>query len=270
MSSDRLILADYPPSTAVAVLDPDDVLIIDERADTTILPGSTVKLMTAIVALTVIEDLDTEFTVETNDLRRGSGNNLLAGDTLTFGDALHNLLLPSSNTTAGMLVRIAGSILSPRRPITAFLAAMNYERLRRGLHDTHFTNSTGLYREGMPIASTAHDIARLIRVASQNSVISRLWSKKTHEITVGGPQARTFEIVSTIPDIGPRVIGAKTGSTPTRDTYNVACLLDTGHIVSVIGTTKDDRWDILADTVNRLPSHEASEVAMASSLRAAE
>lgn len=270
MPTETTILADYPPSTAVAVLDPDDSLIIDERAAQRVLPGSIVKLMTAIVALTVIDDLAIELTVETEDLRRGSGNNLLAEDTLTFGDALHNLLLPSSNTTAGMLVRIAGSVLSPRRPITAFLAAMNYERIRLGLHDTHFTNATGLYREGMPIASTAHDIARLVRAASRNPVISQLWSKKTYEITVGGPHARTFEIISTIPDVGPRIIGAKTGSTPPEHVYNVACLLDTGHIVSVIGTTKDDRWDILADAIDRLPSHEASDVPVASTLRAAE
>lgn len=261
VSTDNSILAGYPASTAVAVLDPDDHLIIDERADQTCLPGSTVKLMTAIVALTVIDDPDLELTVEAGDLRRGSGNNLFAGDTLSYWDALHNLLLPSSNTVAGMFVRVAGSKLSARRPVTAFLAAMNYERIRLGLHDTHFTNATGLYREGMPIASTAHDIARLVRVASQNPVISQLWSKKTYTMTVGGPQARPVEIVSTIPELGPRVRGAKTGSTPPEHVFNAACLLDTGHIVSVVGTTKEDRWDILADAVSRLPSHVASEIA---------
>ena len=193
------ILSGYPPSTAVAVLDPDDVLIIDERAQQPVLPGSTVKLMTALVALTVLDDLDLELTVEAEDLRRGSGNNLLAGDTLTFWDALHNLLLPSSNTTAGMLVRTAGSVLSPRRPASAFISAMNYERIRHRLQDSRFTNGTGLYREGMPVASTAHDIARLVRVASRHPVISQLWSKKNHAMTIGGVQPRTVEIVSTIP-----------------------------------------------------------------------
>lgn len=255
------ILSGYPPSTAVAVLDPDDVLIIDERAQQPVLPGSTVKLMTALVALTVLDDLDLELTVEAEDLRRGSGNNLLAGDTLTFWDALHNLLLPSSNTTAGMLVRTAGSVLSPRRPASAFISAMNYERVRHRLQDSRFTNGTGLYREGMPVASTAHDIARLVRVASRHPVISQLWSKKNHAMTIGGVQPRTVEIVSTIPEIGPRVVGAKTGSVPTRDIFNAACLLDTGHIVSVVGTTKDDRWDILASAVDRLPSHVAAEIA---------
>ena len=264
------ILAGYPSTTAVAVLDPRDALILDERADQSCLPGSTVKLMTAIVALTVLDDLDQELTVVAEDLRRGSGNNLRAGDTLSFWDALHNLLLPSSNTTAGMLVRIVGAMLSQRRPITAFIAAMNYERFRLGLHDTRFTNATGLYRPGMPITSTAHDIARLVRAASRNPVISELWSKKTYELTIGGPQARTVPIVSTIPELGPRVIGAKTGSTPIENLFGVACLLDTGHIASVVGTTKDDRWDILARTLDRLPSHQGSDLPSITSTEAPE
>lgn len=260
MTTDHAILTGYPASTAVAVLGPDDALVIDERADQACLPGSTVKLMTAIVALTLLKDVQQEVTVEAGDLRRGSGNNLLAGDVLSIWDAMHDLLLPSSNTVAGLFARLAGSVLSPQRPITAFIAAMNYEGRRIGLRRTRFTNATGLYRDGMQIASSAHDIARLVRAASQNPMISQLWSKKTYAMTVQGPQARIVEIVSTIPELGPRVLGAKTGSNPTRDVYNVACLMDTGHVVSVVGTTKNDRWDILADAVGRLPSHESLEI----------
>lgn len=265
MSTDSSILVGYPSHTAVAVLDPADQLIIDERADQVCLPGSTVKLMTAIVALTVLDDLELELTVGAGDLRRGSGKNLLENDSLSVWDALHDLLLPSSNTAAAVVARTAGGVLSAKRPITAFIAAMNYEGRRLGLHATRFTNSTGLYRPGMQLTSSAHDIARLVRAASQNSVIAQIWSKKTHEITVGGPQARTFEIASTIPELGPRVLGAKTGSTPPEGVFNVACLLDTGHIASVIGTTKEDRWDILADAVGRLPSHQAAEIAPSTS-----
>jgi len=264
------ILAGYPDSTAVAVLDPDGLLIIDERADQDCLPGSTVKLMTAIVALTLFDDLEQELTVGAGDLRRGSGRNLFEGDTLTVWDSLHNLLLPSSNTAAAAIARAAGSKLSVKRPITAFMAAMNYEGRRLGLHNTRFSNATGLYRKGTSITSTAHEIAHLVRAASKNPVIAQLWSKKTYQMSVGGPQARTVDIISTVPELGPRVLGAKTGTTPTEGVYAAAALLDTGHSVAVVGTSKDDRWEILADTVGRLPTHVATDIAPASALREAE
>lgn len=251
----RPLLADYPPSTAVAVLDPDDVLIIDEHADRKCFPASLVKLMTARVALAILDDLDLMLTVGVRDLRRGSGNNLLDGDTLTLQDVLYDLLLPSSNTAAALLARVAGSRLSTTRPVTAFIAAMNYERLRLGLQRTYFTNATGLYSQGTSMISTAHDIARLVRASSQNLAISELWAKKRHTIAVGGAQSRTIDITSTVPEVGRQVVGAKTGTTPTRRTFNVAALLDSGHIASVVGTTKQNRWDILSDAIGCLEPH---------------
>lgn len=264
------ILADYPDSTAVAVLDPGGQLIIDERADQDCLPGSTVKLMTAMVALTLFDDLERELTVGAGDLRRGSGKNLFAGDTLTVWDALHDLLLPSSNTAAAAIARTAGTQLSVKRPITAFMAAMNYEGRRLGLRRTRFSNATGLYRKGMSITSTAREIAHLVRAVSKDPVIAQVWSKKTYQMSVGGPQARTVDLVSTVPELGPRVLGAKTGSTPTEGVYAATALLDTGHSVAVVGTSKDDRWEILADTVGRLPTHVATEIPPSSALRTVE
>lgn len=83
-------------------------------------------------------------------------------------------------------------------------------------------------------------------------MISQIWSKKSSAVTVGGPQARTLEIVSTVPDLGPRVLGAKTGSTPTMDTFNIACLLESGHVVSIVARSHEERYEILDDVLARL------------------
>ena len=66
------------------------------------------------------------------------------------------------------------------------------------------------------------------------------------------------------------MLGAKTGSTPTEGVYAATALLDTGHSVAVVGTSKDDRWEILADTVGRLPTHVATEIPPSSALRTVE
>src|SRR5699024_12690793 len=113
--------------------------------------------MTAMVALTLFDDLERELTVGAGDLRRGSGKNLFAGDTLTVWDALHDLLLPSSNTAAATIARTAGAKLSVKRPVTALMAAMNYEGRRLGLRSTRFSNATGQYRKGLAVTSSARE-----------------------------------------------------------------------------------------------------------------
>lgn len=71
-------------------------------------PASLTKLMTALLAIEHINNLNEVVTVTSSDISGGSGPMMYEGDQLSIRDALNLLLLSSSNTAAKLLSRIAG------------------------------------------------------------------------------------------------------------------------------------------------------------------
>lgn len=130
-------------------------------------PASTVKLMTALVALSrgkpemrmiVPDDV---YTV-TADVG-GSAMGLAPGEVLSLHDLLYGMLLPSGNDAAYTIAQNIGG--SQRR----FAALMNAQAAQLGLRDTHFTNSTGLDEVGEH--TSAQDLARLSRYVLRKEVL---------------------------------------------------------------------------------------------------
>lgn len=74
-------------------------------------PASLTKIMTAMVFLDYIDDLNESVKILTPDLMKGSGPVFLEGDIVSLRDILYSLLLPSSNTSARLISRIIGEIL---------------------------------------------------------------------------------------------------------------------------------------------------------------
>lgn len=71
-------------------------------------PASITKVMTAICALDYINDINESFMINATDITGGSGNYFYAGDILTYKEALHAMMLPSSNTCAEAVATAAG------------------------------------------------------------------------------------------------------------------------------------------------------------------
>ena len=84
----------------------DSVIIKEEN--TTVPPASITKIMTAILMLENIENLQQKFEIRRVDLVGGSGNYFKEGDIISFEDALYLLMLPSSNVVAQAIARIVG------------------------------------------------------------------------------------------------------------------------------------------------------------------
>lgn len=70
-------------------------------------PASITKLMTAKVALDYLS-LSESITIKSSDIQCGSGDTFYPGDVIYVGDAILAMLLPSSNTLATALARVAG------------------------------------------------------------------------------------------------------------------------------------------------------------------
>lgn len=82
-------------------------------------PASLTKLINALVVLDNVQNLHETFEITSFDLLGESGPKLSEGDILSYLDALHFLLLSSSNTVAKALSRVVGhKIVQSRGRIT--------------------------------------------------------------------------------------------------------------------------------------------------------
>lgn len=145
------------------LVDFDTKKIIYEKNPGQRLPiASTVKIMTALVALENA-DLSDEYVVSEKGAKVGENSmGLVAGEKLSLGDLLYGLMLVSGNDAA---VAIAEGISGNE---DAFVELMNRRTKDLGLGDTKFINSSGLDVDGQEQYSTAYDLAVISQYVWKN------------------------------------------------------------------------------------------------------
>ena len=115
-------------------------VIYAKDANEMLYPASLTKVMTALVAIKN-GNMDDILVATDNVKVNESGATVIglkSGDTMTLNQALHILLINSSNDVANLIAEnIAGDIDS-------FVQMMNEEALRLGATNTNFTNPHGL------------------------------------------------------------------------------------------------------------------------------
>ena len=142
-----------------------------------IYPASLTKIMTAIVALEEIADLDELVVVDVATYQKMVAKNAsLAGfygrEKVTYRDLLYGALLSSGGEAANSLaVNLAGSVEN-------FVDLMNEKAEFLGLENTYFVNPEGLDDPGQ--YSTAHDLARLLDFALNNEFFREIITTKTY------------------------------------------------------------------------------------------
>lgn len=163
--------------------------------------ASTTKLMTALVAVESVPDLDQEVTIRPEWLgSEGSSIYLQAGETVTLRGLLYGLLLQSGNDAAmAIACFVAGDEAS-------FVERMNQRALELGMEHTSFANPSGLDHEDH--YSTAYDLAVLACACLDNPVVAEICA--TRSITVG---SRTFANHNRLLYQYEGCVGMKTGYT---------------------------------------------------------
>lgn len=213
-------------------------------------PGSLIKILTAMVMLDNIDDLQKTIKMLKDDETRGSGNNLQPGDILTFDDALYNLMLPSSNVTSTVIARTIGSKLRNGRstkPVARFVEEMNIKARKLGLRNSNFTNPSGLYHPGM--ITTPEDMGRLCAaVIIYPDILSR-WGTSSHTLNIMGPNARKLTVNHLMELVNDEdILGGKTGTligtgVTTRNLMVISHTPGVGNIAAVVMlNTNGDRY----------------------------
>jgi D-alanyl-D-alanine carboxypeptidase (penicillin-binding protein 5/6) len=217
-----------------------NMTLFTQATTTPLPPASTIKLLTALTAL-AIGQLDDKITAQKADLVGGSVMGLQAGDTVTLGEMLKGLLIPSGNDAAMAIARVEGAKLPDAAtlgPVPAFLARMNALAVEKGLTGTKAVNPSGLDADGM--TTTAADLARLAELVLADPTLAPI--VRTPEATI--PSAfgsykvtNTNELLST-----PGIIGVKTGTTDGAGENLVLAANEGEHRLIIVVLGSQDRY----------------------------
>jgi len=169
-------------SAVALVQDAESGETLYEKNSDTILPiASITKLMTAVVVLERGLDLEQPVAISKEDLKSTRSSRvrgrLRPGSVLTRDELLLLALMASENRAAAALARTYPG------GTEAFVAAMNAEAGRLGLHDTRFADPTGLSPDNV---SSAQDLARLVKAAHSYPLIREYSTRSTARIQARG------------------------------------------------------------------------------------
>jgi serine-type D-Ala-D-Ala endopeptidase (penicillin-binding protein 7) len=147
--------------------------------------ASITKVMTALVFLADEPDLTQRITVAPADVRNASITYLRAGETITYDDVLHLMLIASDNGAARVLARTSEG------GTQAFVARMNEMAQHLNLKRTRYTDPSGLESTNL---SSAYDLSQLIAFAAGDPIIADIMRTQKYE---AHPSAGPVSIHST-------------------------------------------------------------------------
>lgn len=205
--------------------------------------ASTTKIMTALITLEA-ENLDAPFVVDEKAIQvEGSSMGLQKGDTVTLRTLAYGMLLPSGNDAANAAaVRIAGSL-------EEFAVLMNARAEAIGMNNSHFVTPSGLDDEQH--YTTAHDMAKLARVALQNTAFRDICSCSTAKVEFGNPPyERWLKNHNRLLQEYKGAIGVKTGFTKKSGRCLVSAAERDGVRLIAVTLNAPDDWQDHAKMFN--------------------
>ncbi len=216
--------ADYDPgfdvdAESVYLINLDTGKVIYEKdADKKIYPASTTKIMTALLALENIPDLDApqvELKLYIQNALSGTGASLagiLRGESFSPRELLYASMLPSGNEAAMMLGDYVGD-----GSLDYFAEMMNERAAELGAVNTHFVNASGMHDDDH--YTTAYDMYLITKAALENETFRQIVSTRYYyagEDQNGNPlhwNTTNFLISPGSTYYYPYATGVKTGTT---------------------------------------------------------
>ena len=187
------------------------------NGDEQIYPASMTKIMTVIVAIENLKDLDEEITL-TDEMFAGlyeqdaTQAGFQPGENVRVIDLLYGAMLPSG---AECCIALADTISGSEAD---FAELMNKKAKKLGMDNTHFCDSTGLHNPDH--YSTVKDIAVLMKYCIKNDTFREIVETSRHSTGVTNihPDGITyystmFKNLSDPTVTGGKILGGKTGYT---------------------------------------------------------
>lgn len=152
-------------------------------------PASTTKLMTAVLTVENISNLNRIITVSTRAVSGfGSTSSMMRlkqGEEIAIIDVLYGLLLRSGNDAAKCLAintvdELYGDSVDEANAVDKFVELMNEKAASIGMKDTHFATVDGRHNDDH--YTTAYDFALLMQYVLKNELISEIISTPIHDV----------------------------------------------------------------------------------------
>lgn len=192
-------------------------ILYEKNAHKQLEPASTTKIMTALITLEHVENLQEVATVSYDAIYKipeGYETNILkVGEELTIEELLYALLVKSCNEAANVLAEyVAGSRES-------FVSMMNTRATELGCKNTNFKNTNGVHENKH--LTTAYDLSLIAKEAMKNETFRKIVSTASHTLPSTNKYNRTDRTIVTTNDLIRKssksyyehAIGIKTGYT---------------------------------------------------------
>lgn len=182
-----------------------------------IYPASMTKIMTALIAVEEIEDLNKKIKIPVDEVlaeyeRGASMAGFRPGEEVSAKDLLYGLMLPSgAECCTALACEISGTE-------AAFAEKMNEKAKELGMLNSHFVNASGLHEEDH--YTTVTDMMMLLEQAIKNEIFYEVFTTRSYTTapTMDNPDGITFESTmydkkSTLEVTDGEILGGKTGYT---------------------------------------------------------
>ncbi|MDL2254073.1 serine hydrolase [Ruminococcaceae bacterium OttesenSCG-928-I18] len=220
-----LYLPPFEPAAAAVCLVSEDtgLTVYEKNADAPMVAASLVKLMTAILTMDNVEDLDAVTVTADSDWvfdalygLNASLADIKKGETLTVRELLYAMLLPSGNEAALLLAdHISGGY------VENFLFMMNGRAEALGCTGTQFADPNGLSESNI---TTARDMSLIMREFCQYPELMEIAGTPTYEMAQHEAHSAPYNLFNTnrllvetspyysaFPASAGRVVAGKTG-----------------------------------------------------------
>lgn len=210
------------------------VTLYEKNPDTTLLPASTTKIITALVALDTYK-LDQVLTVGKGVAVDGQKMGLYTGEQMTFENLLNGLLVYSANDAAETLAQgYSGGY-------AAFVLAMNEKAKDLNMTNSHFDNPVGL--DAGDQYTTARDLVEASEVAMKNPKFAKIVGTKSITVSdVTGKSKYNLKNINELLGTIPGVLGIKTGWTENSKENLVTYINRDGHAIIIAVLGSEDRF----------------------------
>ena len=183
-------------------------ILYEKKSDERTKIASITKLMTAIIVVENVKNLDEKVRLRQEDFfglieQNAATASFISGEEVTYRDLLYGLLLPSGADAAQALTRLVSN------GEKNFVEKMNQKAKKMGLLNTHFENATGF--DSKNHYSTVKEVSQIFQYALKIPTLKKILT--TNSYTTSNKRLTFSSTVLKHKPIIPYLQGGKTGTT---------------------------------------------------------
>ena len=206
--------------------------------------ASLTKMMTTLVAIEEIDNLDKIVTIKERDFEGTVGYSkagFKVGDKVTYRDLLYGIILPSGADAVN-------AVVNNTLGYDKFIKKMNETAKKIGMNDTSYANPIGKDDENN--YSTSNDLAKLLKYALKNKTFKTIFTTKNYKTSNGLNLESTVNRYENILNTN-EIKGAKSGFTKDagRCLASITTLNNVDYLLVVINSSTTSPYNAIKDTI---------------------